>query len=215
MRIGAAADIQEVGRLAAVHFYHVHGSHGQSGAVYHITDVSIQFDKTQPFFFGFHFDYFICIGFEQLFDFRLTEHGVVVEIHFAVQSQQFIVVGDYQRIDFHQRCVGIKADFVHFPEQIGGLFYQIEVVEEPEGNFSGSKRCHTQICFDGHFDDGIGIFFGHFFDFHAAFAAGHQDDRFGIPVDGHAYVNFRMEFHSFGQQDFFYLVAFDVHTENF
>jgi hypothetical protein len=39
---GAAADVEEVGRLAAVQLDHVHGRHRQAGAVDHAADVAVQ-----------------------------------------------------------------------------------------------------------------------------------------------------------------------------
>jgi hypothetical protein len=41
-RRGAAADIEEVGRLAAVQLDDVHGRHRQAGAVDHAADVAVQ-----------------------------------------------------------------------------------------------------------------------------------------------------------------------------
>jgi hypothetical protein len=55
LRIGAAAHIQEIGRISAVVFDNVHCGHGQAGAVHHAPDIAIQADKTQIFFSGFDF----------------------------------------------------------------------------------------------------------------------------------------------------------------
>ena len=43
-RAGTATDIQEVGRLRAGEFDDIHGGHGQTGAVDHVTDIAIQVD---------------------------------------------------------------------------------------------------------------------------------------------------------------------------
>ena len=42
---GAAADIQEVGRLAAKQLDDIHGGHRQPGAVDHAADIAIQLDE--------------------------------------------------------------------------------------------------------------------------------------------------------------------------
>ncbi len=44
---GSAADVEEVGRLAAGEFDDVHGGHGQPGAVDHAADAAVQRDVVQ------------------------------------------------------------------------------------------------------------------------------------------------------------------------
>ena len=46
--VGAAADVEEIGRLAAVQFDEVHRAHRQPGAVDQAADVAVQPDVAQP-----------------------------------------------------------------------------------------------------------------------------------------------------------------------
>ena len=45
LRCGAAADVEEVGGLAAVELDDVHGGHGKASAVDEAADVAVEFDK--------------------------------------------------------------------------------------------------------------------------------------------------------------------------
>ena len=54
-RRGAAADVEEIGRLAAVQLDQVHGRHRQAGAVDHAADVAGEGDVVEVELFGRHF----------------------------------------------------------------------------------------------------------------------------------------------------------------
>ena len=43
----AAADVKEIGRLAAVELDDVHGGHGEAGTVDEAANVAVEFDKVE------------------------------------------------------------------------------------------------------------------------------------------------------------------------
>ena len=103
--VGAAADVEEVGGLAACIFNDVHGGHGETCAVHHAGDVAIELDVVQAEARGFHFEriFFIQIAqFQQIF---VAVEGVVVDVDFGVERENFAVFGEDERIDFGERAV--------------------------------------------------------------------------------------------------------------
>lgn len=50
--VRAAAGIQEIARVAAEGFDHVHGGHGKTGAVAENADIAVEFNQVQALHFG-------------------------------------------------------------------------------------------------------------------------------------------------------------------
>ena len=105
---GAAAHVQEVGRLAAVQLDEVHRAHRQPGAVDQAADIAVQLDVAQSRLAGSDFGRLLFAQVAQLGDVRVPEQGVVVEGHLGVQGHQFAVAGDHQRIDFGQAAIELR-----------------------------------------------------------------------------------------------------------
>ncbi|MPN36106.1 hypothetical protein SDC9_183611 [bioreactor metagenome] len=101
---------------------------------------------------------------------------VVVEIHFAIQRQQFTIIGYYEWIDFNQRSICVDKKLIEFLEHIYRLFYQVYVIKKFECNFTSHERCHPQIGVDIELVNGVRIFFGDLFNFNTAFSTGHEDN---------------------------------------
>ena len=80
---GAAAHVQEVGRLAAVVLDDVHGGHGQAGAVDHAADVAVELDVVEVELGGLHLERLLLVEVAQLGDVLVAEQGVVVEVILA------------------------------------------------------------------------------------------------------------------------------------
>ncbi len=83
---GAAADVEEVGRLATVQFDDVHGGHGQAGAVDQTADVAVQRDEVEIVAGRLHFGLVLLAPVAVREHLRLAEVGVVVEAHLGVQA---------------------------------------------------------------------------------------------------------------------------------
>src|SRR5690606_21966036 len=95
----AAADVQEVGRLAAEQLDRVHGGHGQTGAVHQAADIAIELDVGQVELAGFDFSgiFFVQIAVGQ--DIGMAEQRVRIEVELGVQGDDLAVAGDDQRVD--------------------------------------------------------------------------------------------------------------------
>jgi hypothetical protein len=103
LRIRAAADIQEVGRLAAVVLHQVHGGHGQAGAVDHAADVAVELDEGEPGMAG----RYLGGGLRRLVPQRgqvgTPVEFVVVNGDLGVQCQHRAVRRGHQRVDLGER----------------------------------------------------------------------------------------------------------------
>ena len=85
---GAAADVEEVGRLAAGVLDHVHGGHGEAGAVDDAADLSVEGDVVEPVFGRLGLARILLGVVAQLRHAGPAEHRVVVEPHLGVERQQ-------------------------------------------------------------------------------------------------------------------------------
>ena len=87
--VGAAADVEEVGRLAAVQLDEVHRAHRQAGAVHQAADVAVEVARSSapPRRRGLRRDPLREVS-RSLEDVLVTEEGVVVEVDLRVQRHQ-------------------------------------------------------------------------------------------------------------------------------
>ena len=82
-RVGGAAYV-EVGRIATRQFDHVHGRHGQAGAVHRTTDVTVELHIVEAVLVPLPLRWdLLSRNVAELFVVRMTEQAVLVEIHRA------------------------------------------------------------------------------------------------------------------------------------
>ena len=91
---GAAADVEKVGRLAAVELDDVHGGHGEPGAVHHAPDVAVELDVVEVVARRLELGRVFLVLVAQLFDVLVAEQRVVVEVHLGVERDQLAGAGD-------------------------------------------------------------------------------------------------------------------------
>ena len=104
--VGAASDVEKVGRLAADVFDRVHGGHGQPGPVDQAADRPVELDVAEPRLLGRHLGR-VLLGFiAHRCDIRMAEQGVVVEGHLPIEGHYLARAGDDQRVDLDQ--VGVE-----------------------------------------------------------------------------------------------------------
>jgi hypothetical protein len=88
---GAAADVEEVRRLAAVQLDQVHGRHREAGAVDHAGDVAIERDVVEVVLAG-HCSIVLLAGSRSAAVSPVAEQGVVVDVDLGIQRQQLAVL---------------------------------------------------------------------------------------------------------------------------
>ena len=86
--VGAAADVEEVGRLAARQLDDVHRRHRQAGAVDHAADRAIELDVVQGELRRLDLERILLARVAQLLEVGMAVERVVVEVHLGVERQQ-------------------------------------------------------------------------------------------------------------------------------
>ena len=89
--VGAAADVEEVGRLAAVELDDVHRRHRQAGAVDQAADVAVELDVVEAELAGLDLERVFLVEVAQLDDVLVAEQRVVVEVHLGVEREHVAV----------------------------------------------------------------------------------------------------------------------------
>ena len=103
--VGAAADVEEVGRFAAVELDEVHRGHREAGAVDEAADVAVELDVAEARFAGAEFVRVFFGGVAELGELRVAEQGVVVEADLGVEGEQLAGLGDDERVDLDQAAI--------------------------------------------------------------------------------------------------------------
>jgi hypothetical protein len=166
---GAAAHVQEVGRLGAKQLDGVHGGHGQTGAIDQAADVAVQADVGQVELRGLDFGRVFFVQVAQGHDFRVAEQRVAVEVELGVQRNDVALAIAVQRVDFNQRGVGVHIALVELLADVDEL--RLRVGRHADGVRQSSVPALRQSGqrVDELGDDLLGRGVGHFLDVHAAF----------------------------------------------
>ena len=119
--IGAAAHVEEVGRLAARQLDDVHRRHGQAGAVHHAADGAVEADVVERELRRLDLERILLAEVPQLAEVGVAVERVVVEVHLRVERQQVAGGGDDERVDLEHRRVGAPEGVVEGVQQLRDL----------------------------------------------------------------------------------------------
>ena len=100
--IGAAADIEKVGRLAAVVFDEVHRAHGEAGPIDEAADRAVELHVGEPGGGGSRLGRLLLALVAEGSDILVAEQGVVVEGHLRVEGDHGAVLREDKRIDLEE-----------------------------------------------------------------------------------------------------------------
>ena len=89
---GAAADVEEVGRLAAVELDDVHGRHGEAGAVDHAADVAVERDVGEVVLRGLDLLGVLFGDVAQLDDVLVAESALLSKLILASSARRLTVL---------------------------------------------------------------------------------------------------------------------------
>src|SRR5690606_31576650 len=181
--VRAAADVEEVRRLAAVELDHVHGGHGQAGAVDHAADVAVHGHVVDVQLRGGHLGLVFLRLVTQGDQFLVAEVGVVVAVELAVQRVQVAVVQDRQRVQLDQRQVLLVEQAVQVHHDVGELAGLLGGQPHLEADVTAVVTLHALDEVDVEGVDLLGGLGGDLLDLHAALARGDVADGAGTTVD--------------------------------
>ena len=112
---GAAADVEEVGRLAAVELHRVHRGHRQPGAIDDAADVAVELDERDAGLARVELGRVFRVEIAQRLERGMTEQGVVVDGHLGVERQPVALRGQDEGVDLGERRVFFQIGVVELP----------------------------------------------------------------------------------------------------
>ncbi len=157
---GAAADVEEVGGLAAVVTDDIHGAHGESRAIDEAGDIAVELDIIQFMLAGFGFEGGFLADIAEGQEVFVAVEGVVVEADLGIDRkdiQRVIVLADEgERVDFHERGVAFPPGAVGAEEEFGGGVDEVACEAEGSGLASGLVGLVAETGVDVFADDLFG-----------------------------------------------------------
>src|SRR5262245_38343959 len=190
----AAADVEEVGRLAPGQLDDVHRRHRQPGAVDHAGDIAVELDVVEVVFGGFDLERRFFVEVAQLSVFFVAVERVVVEIDLRVQRVKLAVFGQQEGVDLEERGVHFDERPIEREHELRGLADQLRRQAQPEHQIARLERLHA----DGRRDVFLQNLFGglgrDLLDVHAAGGRGHEDQLRDRAIEQHSQIELLFDF---------------------
>ena len=219
---GAAADVEEVRRLAAEELDRVHRRHRQPGAVDEAADVAVELDVAEVELARLDLGRILLVEVAQFHDLGMAEQCVGIEVELGVQRDDAAVLRQDQRIDLGKRGIRVPERLVQ-PLQHGARLRNARGRDaDLGGDIVGVMVRHAECRIDVHLVDLLRRMGGDLLDVHAAFARRHQGHALGGAIDHHADVKLLGDVGALLDQQAAHLLATrprlvrdQLHAENF
>ena len=187
--VGAAADVEEVGRLAAVVLDQVHRAHRQAGAVDQAGDVAVEADVAQAALRGPR----ASAGSSSASSSIATISGwrnAALSSKFSLQSRaRTSPLGrDDQRVDLGERGVLVDEQLDEVLEERRALLGRVAGQSQRLADLAGLEIGQAESDVDRLAVDLLGGLVGDGLDLDAALGRGHQDRALQAAVDGQPQV---------------------------
>ncbi len=218
---GTAADVEEVGRLAARQLDHVHRGHRQTGAVDHAADRAVHRHVVEVVLDGGRFGGVFLREVAHGGQVGVAELGVVVGVDLAVEGGEVAVCEDGQRVQLDQGEILLVEQLVQAKHDLDELVHLLRIQVHLEPEIAALVRLQA---FDEIHHEGVDVFRrfgGHLLDVDAAVLGGDERDRLGVAIGEDREVQFLRDIGRVGDQDQVHrqrtasrLVGFHVGTEH-
>lgn len=172
---GTAADIEEVGGLAAVELDNVHGGHGETGTVDEAANVTVELDKVQAALGSTDLVGVLLGRVAHLENLLLAEVGIVVEAKLGVHAENLVVRSLGEGVDLDLGGVLFAEDGVELLDGLLGVLDALLAEAELGGNGAGHLVGDAGVDVDVGGNDGLGVLLGDGLNVHAALGGGDDD----------------------------------------
>ena len=217
----AAADVEEVGRLAAGPLDEVHRRHRQAGPVDHAADRPVELDEADPLGPGDPVGRVLLVEVAQVLEARMAGQRGVVEGDLgieALEAERLGAVGphrsdDRQRVDLDE--VGVVGD--HRPDEAlgdGDRRLEVAAQAEREGHPAGLPVEQAEVRMGVDPDDRVRPLGGDLLDLDAALGRAHEQDPPGPAIEHRAEVELADDVGGRRHEDLADRDALDVHAED-
>jgi hypothetical protein len=198
---GAAADIEEVGGVAAEVLDDVHRAHGQAGAVDEAGVVTVERDVGEVELRGLDLLRVLLGEVAQGDDFGVAEEGVVVEADLGVEGEDASVAGGDEGVDLDERAVEFPPALVEGLDELAGGLELVALEAEAEGDLPGLETLETDGGVDEDLGDLLGGLLGDLLDLNAALGGGDDDGAGGAAVEEDGEVVLLLDGDGLGEVD--------------
>ena len=173
----ATANVEKVGRTAAVKFDDVHRRHRQAGAIHQTSNVSVEADVVQFMFRRLDFARIFLRNISHRGDLRMSIKRIVIEIEFCIEREHVALLRHHQRIDFHHRTIATDERSIKPIEQFHCRLCLRLLESELLREFARLKWLEAGQRIDWFANNFVRRFGRNGFDLHATFSAGHNQRR--------------------------------------
>src|SRR5690606_36595655 len=187
---GAAANVEEVCRLAAVQLDDIHRRHGETCAVHHAADIAIELDVAEIVLRRFPLGRILFVPIAQLGNILVPVKRVVIEVHLRIQRDHIAATGHDQRVDFNKARVCIDNGVVKRHDELDRGIDLLAFEAEAEGYPARMERHNAGRRINAYHEDFFRCLFGDFLDVHSAFGGGHEGHAILGAVDDRAKIEF-------------------------
>ena len=187
---GAAADVEEVGRLPAVELDDVHRRHRQARAVDHAADVAVQGDVVEADARAPACPALLLVGVAECGQVRVAEERVVVQVDLRVERDHLPLLRHDQRVDLRQAGVDSLVGGGRARSRSGRRRPGPPSAARGQRQLPRLVRLQADGRVDPDLEDSLRGLGGHGFNLHPAFGAGHRPRSALGAVEEHAQVSY-------------------------
>jgi hypothetical protein len=208
IRRGAAADVEEVGGFAAMQLAHVHGGHGQTGAIDHATDIAIQRHIVQTDLMGDVLTLIFLGGIAHFGGVFVPIQSIVVQTNLGVQRHHLTISSHDQRVDLDHAAIFLDEQVVNAIHHLDQLVDFLLAHAHLEAQVAGLVGLEAGGRIDGESQNLFWTLGGDFFDIHAALGRTDQNDALFAAVHQTAQIILFSDVHTVLDQQLVNLDAF-------
>ena len=138
--VGAAADVEEVGGVAAGVLDDVHGGHGETCTVDEAANVAVEVDVGDVVVGGLGLHGVFLGDVADLVELLVAEGSVVVKIQLGVEGDDAAVRGDGEGVDLREGAVVLLEEAVEIDHELGGGADELRFEVHAIGQLAGPER---------------------------------------------------------------------------